>query len=1719
MQRLRTLRPLLAVLVAAPSIAALGCSNDEAAPARCTPDAVVLAKARACVRDDQCACGAHCALGECVSECGVGAPGASCASGDTCDSFGRCRKPGDTGSIATLAAGTQGDLRVETPSLRIAPGAIGSLRLGAATRDVGPIRVVASAGYELSCANDGAGWASVCRDPALPLGRERVIGVRAAGATAPGTINVYSFARSATVSVSVGTPAPVTGLAPGVYAGVATLVDAAITHPTLPSAPAGTAGTVTLPAEVPISAQLFASGTGSVVSITDPLHALNVAGQWVGALQPTSAANGTATFPRTLVEGGALTGTMKTEVLGKSVGATYASSPNGASLTVTLPIEHTGMLASERAPRLTWQLSLVRTGDVPPGAVTPTVPVDVSPTLAATSANDASDWFLAQAALYEPLTAGFPDPTASQVLSTWTPTSGAADAPRRLDACTSGGRELAAVTADKSEWRAASLDNPSPIAPSFVDPKVREGNQTLLGVALDAVAATYVRSASVANVSTTSLAGTVACAADFEPASVYCYDGTPNTGSLQLRSVDRCAELAARYECIVEPGTGTMNFSLHLDTTNNIATSSCASNVSTSVTGHVTKVCRLRSVAWNCGELVSCVGDDGRVSYSPTKSPLAIGGDLPCGAGTSTIATVADRDRNDPANTDTVSRVVENVLADFARLAQPAKAPFPAAAGFDAPRVLVALEYATEIDRARAGDATIPPSPGATRYAARLVQEWATSAALIASEAHQRARVPDATIGAVPDPAFPSRATALARSLDAWAVLLHPRFATALSAMDGATLAAPDYRADFGATVAPDPSYTQTDGLPIALFDALRAQLSLLDVVLYKGHLAGDPTVLALAGRTLRDALLVQAIARDLFGRIVVATPNPPWLAKYNQADAALSHTLQTAMARAARFVAGKNPIGIEDEDLPLYFSGVTPDAASRFSAISDYLLGSGAKEGTGFASAAITQAKGAADALGAAYKEQVTRRYQSAVSTTEQAARVDAVRSAYGTQLSNLCGLPSGVTSQDALEKWTTFDSRRCYFASDLPQCRVDQAAIDALLDRDTVLNRMCVARTLAAAIPSVAFSNATLNRALFATVQDNSVQCTYDILNCSKPGAEPGPTGCLKCNDVVTDPLTVSALAGLDLSHVAGDQLTQAEDACRALHPGARPHLPGPDDGPASPIARPECYRGSLGDLAFSLRGAAKDIDIARSAYADHLDAYNIAMNSCFIKVAANQKLDALRARHDAVVSGLRDTKADHDKGAAIALGVMNCANSIVCATGTSPAAAPAAVAATAVACGAAIAQSVEQVASIDTQRKLDAVEDEYQSAITEIAELTDVKTCMNEAHLELVGMRTAEQQIERAFIDFAHAENALSQGIGSAQQAYDEGRAAVLTAEGRSVRPPALDAWVDARVDDFVAAMSKARLMAYLAERAVEYEYQASFAARGRILSAELPSELDAAITDLRGTAGTQSIGGHRPSTLKVVLSLRDHLLQLWDASHASPAEQALDASERFKLLLRDPAYALYVNGAYAGQRIPFSLTPLGALHGDTKGIEIFAATDCAERIWSVNASILGTQALVKGAPTTFARMDLLKSNTFFSQWCAPQPTGAAPFQLASVRPSRNLFRDPDFGLAGPATSGGGVDPGTPPEVTQGSRARIQAYFNVTREAFEADTYANGETSELAARGLYGDYALFFPAGILSVPTRDASGAVTGFSDGLDLRAVDDILLRVDYVSVAR
>ena len=1743
------------------------CTSNKATPGpaagTCTPDPALIAQDRACRSDDQCPCGAHCTLGVCGADCSATA---ACGSGQRCDQFGRCRQSDDPGLVAPVATVAQGTIQLETTSLLVPGDAGAMLRFTATDHNLSAVRLQASAGYALQCGAD-AGWQGSCLESGLALGSGIAVPVRAlaatdadAGAVGPtGSVAVFSGGGVQTVSLAApGGAAVVSNGLAGAYSGTATLASVTLTNPALPTAPSTTPGLASPSIAVPVTAQVFAASGAStgVLVLTDPLQAFSPTGSWIGGLSVASATAGSVTFPKILVEGGPVTAALRSEILAGASAAPYVLSASGQTLSVAMDVTFQGLGLGTRVPDARWQITLQKTGALATGATAPVVPADATPTLATTAATTASDWSEAQQGLYETFSSGSVSQEQQEVLATWQATSGnPTTTVRRVDACAPGARLVAGTAARADEWQGSTFYPPSPTSASQVS-VASTGKVALLGEVLSQVATNFVVYASAeptppptGDPQLPAPDGSIPCAVSFQPSDVYCYDGTNNTSLLQLPSIDRCAAIAAELQCNVQTTDGgPFDFNLTLNTAATMAGAPPCGDPTTQpsnlVRGEVTKVCVLPPVAWNCGDSVQCTQSDGRTSYSPS-TPLAVSGDLLCGSGigpaavtgdagagagavmpptNDSVATVADWNRNQPANTDSVSTVVDNVLSDFARLTGAPAAPFPAALAFDAPRQLVALEYATEVDRERATtNPSLPASPGATRSAGRLFQQWATIQALVAHEASQSAQVSNMVTGLPPDPLAPSPAGALTDSLNEWALFLHPRFATAISALDGASLIRPDYRADWNVPASTDPNATEGNGLPTAMLDALDAQFTLLDVVAYQGALANDASVLPLVGRTVRDAILMQALARDLYARIVAANGGaaPPWSTQFLQSDQALGGVARGAVSVAAAMALGKNPLGIEDSDLPLYFQGGTVDPTAEFSAISDYLLGSGSTANPmAWAPLAVAQAQTAGAAVGAAVQAQETRQYEQALSTTDAENQLDQIRTTAGDALSNLCGLPANLTPLTAVEGWSNFNANTCYVRTELPGCAVDQAAADAQLDPPSVLYQFCVAAQLAMASSTVAYQADDLEAALSAQVT-TSIPCTFGVGVCA-PSVVPA-VGCLSCGStVVTNDLTVARLAGLNLSGVTSDMVSAAQATCIAQYPTARQTLPSVD-GPDGPLGNPACLNGSIGDSALTLRSANQNIQIALSQMQDHLDAYDIEMNNCFIQVASNTTLQALEASHVMDMQQLRAAKAADDTNADIAQAVYNCAMAVTTAAGANTAAAGVAIAGAAVGCGAASAEAAYQTQSIDTQEAMDNADSVYQQEVDTIQEDTTVAQCMNEAHQELVGMRTAEQQVEAAYLDFDHAQYDLSQGVSSAQQVFSQAAQQIATAKARTLRPPALDPWADQRLTDYAAAMSQARRVTYLAERAVEYEYQASLTDRATILSAETPDQLASVLEDLHNTSGTLGINGSRPSNLKVILSLRDQLLQLYDASHIAAGEQTLSPSDRFKVLLRDPRFAVYSNGTYAGQSIPFSLAPLGALNGNALGIPVLSTTDCAERVWSVNASIEGSQTLERGSATTFARVDLLKKNTFFSQWCGAPPAGSTAstqFQVASVNPSHNLFLDPMYGPSVQGnTTGVAASDSVPSEIALDSRARIQAYFNVSQATFEDDSYDNGETSELAARGLYGDYALFFSSDVLSLPQVDASGNITGYTDGLDLTQIDDILLRIDYVSVAK
>lgn len=219
-----------------------------------------------------------------------------------------------------------------------------------------------------------------------------------------------------------------------------------------------------------------------------------------------------------------------------------------------------------------------------------------------------------------------------------------------------------------------------------------------------------------------------------------------------------------------------------------------------------------------------------------------------------------------------------------------------------------------------------------------------------------------------------------------------------------------------------------------------------------------------------------------------------------------------------------------------------------------------------------------------------------------------------------------------------------------------------------------------------------------------------------------------------------------------------------------------------------------------------------------------------------------------------------------------------------------------------------------------------------------------------------------------------------------------------------------------------MHGAQRKAWLALRVVEFEQQIRLdSQRFAILAAHSPYDLASVLGELQDLSGTGSVSGGTPTMLWAVVSLKSHLLQLAGRTEFPKGWQTMTGGER---------------------------------------------------LWSVNVSILGDGASADGE-STFGHAQVRKSNTFFSQWCDAD-THDEPYQSVSNRPKLNLLLDPysDFwnpeSLNGIKVSSNALDDYT--------AATVTACFGITRAEMEDELYYNGDSPQLAGRGVIGDYSLF-------------------------------------------
>lgn len=1657
---------------------------------------------RACRTDDLCPCGTHCDLGECVATCGNDG---DCGGGEVCDDFGRCRADAPGGRIAPIDVSPRGRMVVSPLSLSfVVPDAPRTVHIRPASVGQGRARVLARGPVAVRCAPD-ADWTTECRFENLPAGgldvqlQMRAVG-GAAGVDSPALVVFGGSGDSHTVVVQPTANADLPTA--GVYAGTLNLGGL-------------------LP--VPVDVRVYDVGLGTLFEIVDR-HGLALSAPLViDATQPAPPLLFGAAPAFRLFEGLTPEG-LVTEVL-SAAGAPFFADLSGGHLELDLSIPVVGLAVQNPSGELLLRIDALRRGPLPAAFVTPELTPDVADTQDPTRGATPSPVFEAAQAIAD---AGNPmlyprDDVAPFVGSPASPTFAACFASpaeraiveqtyRILRERSQGTAVVAAQVGQMVNAGCVDGCDPADLDSNYYatcewtrTDQIQVG--TGCGQCRDACL-TEVRSDCGPNNSSCSVwqQGQFTCDGGCSHDAPVFFDWCPlqltnsdlscgdhcstmctglreNNNIVVQKVTTACDAQCARANCTPQP--------VYVD--QDVTVGDCAAlaaeygcEVDDFLTGtwtangrdyRPTGVCRFgplrRPSPTTCTENASCFDPD-----APNADPGAeFAGPLSARSGAPTCSNGLEPQfgaaEDDGAD---LALLLDACLEDTARAADgPTLDALVGTAGcLDRGRFLLTYERGMQGTVGGAGD------PGAQRIALHALKGFLQALGLLAREGLNQYR----------------ESLALARDAD-----------------------------------------------PTA---AASTQARLLDELLkrawFEGNQARIDARLATAARFMRAARLAGHLAHDVY-EATSATPRT-WDNAWNSIETNYRADMERLLNRIEQVTSGKNPLGIEDDDLPLYYRDTPVGPNERFSAVSRYLTGESV-DGDGLAAVAIRSARAALD--------DTQNRWRERLQVLDVAdRRIQDIKYRYGEIVTIHCGaslenatnyagpgqapcLNPGsieVMECDAINTEVCFVEDACRgrpetFLEQLSSADLNMSlcVYDGL--RQTLgANVIGITPALEQAMTTVSGSLRT-SRSAGTAFAPRIVSLTQRAANdrvalMELDGARfEVPLDALGGLDVKIPPSAVTPTPGDDgvdaeISPVQrhwtelNEACGTARDASLALRPAARPaDCRAADECPANEVCSAghcapkaatdgqdtvDCYYdGAITEQAIAIRSAALDIELARAELDAVVDRYDLTKQSCIILQAGNDALDEQLAAHNETMDDLDRSRAIAADVAALASAGKDCANSFnvdKLITG-----------AVVGVCAFAAVEGAANVAANEYELQMSEAERSHEAEVQTLAGNIDEAICFNDAEIELVDARAALMRIKRAQQDQAKAIINLRGLKSYALGIYNEGRAAVEMERRRIERSLPSQFVVSEAAELFSQRMAYAQRMTYLAVRAAEYDFQTSLRARGQVLAATRPDQLEAALQTAIQFVATGRINGAAPDELHAVVSLREHLLQLGNRAGDPAGELALGDIDRFRLMLASPQYAVRdADGTYLGQQIPFAIHPLGHLGlGNAQGLPILGDNDCAERLWSVNAAVVGA-GVFEGNEASFTRLDLLKSNTFYSQLCdAPAPDGPE-FQIASVRPAVNLLQDPADPLRQPPTA----------DATQAySRGRMQPYLNVSRVELEREDYAQGGTTELAGRGLFGDYALFIPASVLSLDG----------SPGLRLDRIEDILLRLDYVSVAR
>ena len=883
--------------------------------------------------------------------------------------------------------------------------------------------------------------------------------------------------------------------------------------------------------------------------------------------------------------------------------------------------------------------------------------------------------------------------------------------------------------------------------------------------------------------------------------------------------------------------------------------------------------------------------------------------------------------------------------------------------------------------------------------------------------------------------------------------------------MEADHLKNPDYRLalDPSPPFGGYPGRDQPVGIPVGMLRTQAAQLDTMTalaqrVVQRKESLSDVDPVYSKAMRTILPAL---ALANVLQGR--VSSPAPAWQGEFESAQSLAAIALVDAFERYQAARRGENEFDIPLGVLPLARIGDETGALNKFAALSDFFLGPPASS-LAVAPAMVERAATKLAAARDAWLAVQERDLDEAYADLEQERRENRIAEEYGEALISLCGDASFETAR-VLDDEGNIDPANCYVRN---ECRPSFEERKGKLTAADVGYGMCVHGYLRSQAGAAAITSGDPEYDRLAdTMPDARPAITIlgvtpsddDDLLIEVQWGETGPAGIIEPRKH-RFPTISSPLGNDDAYANAGEDMREADTYCRPVwSAGNRTRRPllcqhwnfdPRSDCSASNLDRPcntaqdcpqerectlnerceieegqfelisarqdrltvdACYQGALGQSVLGLKAAKAAVNAAAERLNDHTRAYETRVETCYIKNRMADELSLATSRYNRRREKLEEAKAEAETASNI-IGAITSVFTFETIDDLNPSKllGKAAIGLTA---GLAVADAYAGISVDEAERKIEEAQRDFEDELNNITVRFEAEVCFNDAKLELIGSQAAAFDLKQAEELFKQAVAVVLDQQSEVLRLVTEGRA-TLAAE-RSLSRPTIegDFWLSEDIDAYEQALRQAKRTVYLAVVAAEWEFQLSSIEGDKVLAARSPQQLAEIVERLRAWTATGTVSGANPSDLVSVVSVRDHILQVASNKNTEPGWFDLTESERFRLMLISPNFAIYnEEGKYLGQELSFNLLPSSRTGLDeTSGVEILSGEDCAERIWSVNASIIGSN--LHTTNTNITRITLRKSNSFFSQWCRALGPMAATIKKPQARVATSLstrFRMP-------------------------------------------------------------------------------------------------------------